>query len=383
MIHLSNTLLLLFLLIDTGHFILAHQPLSTSDRVPSATAYPNTSWAAFSRPANIPDPLPSPFIGSFLSADVQNYQDIESGFCAIGDNYCSFEGNDRIGNFRTKTFNDQCLLWDTACSGNRTLAIEDFFNNTLVLLSQTECFSEFSSGDPPGSRGIRVLPSDCEKFNTPERLSEWQKVKNWMRSPDCVSAQNERKKIGGKVVSDIPAPLIPSEVGVPPSCCGVCEVGAANVDLYYWPEPDVDTSCLDIIGTTVNPVGYGATTTARFDGDTSSPNLTFWACPAENPITLYALGTSDVHSIVTTASLSLIGSLEVKVPCFNPWASSPCIKTDTTPPSSNGSNSSAELHASHGIQPREHSLIIPSSITKENGSPVSTAVLGNFTLLVP
>lgn len=385
MIHLSNTLLLLFLLKDTGHFILAHQPLSTSDRVPSAAAYLNTSTAASSPQANIPDPLPSPFIGSFLSADVQNYQDIESGFCAIGDNYCSFEGNDRIANFRTKTFNDQCLLWDTACSGNRTLAIEHFFNNTLVLLSYSECFSEFSSEDPPGSRGIRVLPSDCEKFNTPERLSEWQKIKNWMRSPDCVSAQNERKKMGGKIILDIPAPLIPPEVGVPPSCCGVCEVGAANVDIYYWPEPDVDTSCLDIIGTTVNPIGYGATTKALHvvDGDTSGPNQTFWACPAENPMTYHDFGITNVQSIVTTASLTNIGSLEVKVPLFNPWASSPCIKTDTTSPSSNGSNSSAELHARYGIQAREHSLVIPSSITKENGSPVSTAVLGNFTLLVP
>ena len=172
MIHLSNTLLLLFLLKDTRHFILAHQPPSTSDRVPSATAYLNTSADADSTQASIPGPLPSPFIGSFLSADVQNYQDIESGFCAIGDNYCSFEGNDRIGNFRTKTFNDQCLLWDTACSGNRTLAIEDFFNNTLVLLSQSECFSEFSSRDPPGPQGIKVLPSNCKKFNIPERLPE-------------------------------------------------------------------------------------------------------------------------------------------------------------------------------------------------------------------
>ena len=50
--------------------------------------------------------------------------------------------------------------------------------------------------------------------------------------------------------------------------------------------------------------------------------------------------------------------------------------------SSNGSNSSVELYARYGIQAREYNLIIPSSITKENGSPISTAVLGNFTLLV-
>ena len=320
MIHLSNSLLLLFLLKDTGHFILAHQSLSTSDRVTSATAYRNTSTAASSTQAKLPDPLPSPFIGSFLSADVQNYRDIEAGFCAIGDDYCSFEGNDRIGNFRTKTFNDQCLLWDTACSGNRTLAIEVFFNNTLVLLGNSECFSEFSSGDPPGNRGIQALPSDCNKYNPPERLSEWQKVKNWMRSPDCVSAQNERKKMGGKIVVDNSAPLIPTEVGIPPSCCGVCEVGAANVDIYYWPEPNVDTLCLDIIGTTVKPIGYGATTAPllSFNGITNGPNVTFWACSAETPVTYHDFGITNVQSIVTTASLSTFGSLEVKIPLLIP-----------------------------------------------------------------
>ena len=118
MIHLSNTLLLLFLLNDSGRFILALQPLSTSNRIPSTTAYLNTSTAAdsphkyqlYTPDPGVPDPMPSPFIGAFLSADMQNYKDIKSGFCALGDNYCSFKGNDRIRNFRTKTFNNQCLL---------------------------------------------------------------------------------------------------------------------------------------------------------------------------------------------------------------------------------------------------------------------------------
>ena len=140
-----------------------------------------------------------------------------------------------------------------------------------------------------------------------------------MRSPDCVLAQNERKKMGGKVVSDIPAPFISPEVGVPPSCCGVGEVRASNVDIYYWPEPDVDTSCLDIIGTTVNPTGYGATTQAlSLLGNTIGPNHTFWACPADNPMTHYAFDVIAVQSIVTTASLIDFGSLEVKISLFDP-----------------------------------------------------------------
>ena len=206
-----------------------------------------------------------------------------------------------------------------------------------------------------------------------------------MRSPDYLSAQDKLKKIGGKVVSDSSDPLSPSEVEITSSYCGNYKVGTSNVDLYYWPEPDVNTSCLDIIGTTVNPISYGATTEAFLNGlyrSTSGPSQTFWACPAENPVTLYLIETSVIHSTVTTASLTNIGSLDVKVSLFNPWSSSPYIKTDITPPSPNSSNSSIELHTRYRIQAREYSLIILSSITKENSSPISTTVLRNFTLLV-
>ena len=51
--------------------------------------------------------------------------------------------------------------------------------------------------------------------------------------------------------------------GANPSCCGVCETNVDNVEIYYWPKPDVNTSCLSIIGDSIRPIDFGATRRAR------------------------------------------------------------------------------------------------------------------------
>ena len=419
MIYLSDTLLLLYLLVHAGHSSLLYQMLSgtvpgLSTKVDLNKTTAASSTQSYSRSQSnysvnssgihpssltkVPNPLPPPFQGDGY-VDLQNYLDIESGFCAINDNYCSFEGNNRTKDLTTKVFNDQCLLWDTSCSGNRALAMDEFFNTTEGLLFDNLCFSQFSSGVPAGDTDISipeepvgssvvdiddVIPSDCKKYNPPERLSEWQDIKSWMRSSGCVLAQKEWTKGGGQGAYNISSE-------VTPSCCGLCNVGAENVDLYYWPEPGVNTSCLSVVGASVNPIAYGATTGVVGDSEAG----TYWACSAKVPATstyTYA-GTNSadaetitsVYPIITTASITTIGSLAVKVSLINPWFSSPCIETDTIPQASNGSNglnSSTELHVRHAVQARGHTLLIPSSITQENGSPVSTVILGNSTLLV-
>lgn len=419
MIHLSNSLLLLYLLVYTSHSSLVNQTLlgtvpglSTRVNLNKTTAISSTQSYTRSQPTysvnnsgihassliSIPNPLPSPFQGDGW-VDLQNYQDIKSGFCAINDNYCSFEGNNRTTDLTTKVLDDQCLLWDTSCSGNRTLAIDEFFNTTQGLLFDNLCFSQFSSGVPSGETDISipeeqvgsslveindVIPSDCKKYNPPERLSEWQDIKSWMRSSGCVSAQNEWIKGGGQGAYNFSSQ-------VTPSCCGFCDVGAENVDLYYWPEPGANTSCLSIVGASVNPIAYGATT--GLVGDSESG--TYWACSAKIPATstyTYAGANSansetitSVYPTITTATITTIGSLAVKVSLINPWSPSPCIETDTFPRVSNGSNGlniSTEIHVRHAVQARGRTLLIPSSITQENGTPVSTVVLGKFTLLV-
>lgn len=41
---------------------------------------------------------------------------------------------------------------------------------------------------------------------------------------------------------------------------GDTNIEAGNVDVYYWPGPNANTSCQSIIGNRVNPPDYGATT---------------------------------------------------------------------------------------------------------------------------
>ena len=410
MIHLSACFSFPLLLTNAGSFVLAHQALLRRVLEPSSTALlnisevPSSTQAYNSAPAaqsvntfgnttgslvSIPTPLPSPF------QDNQNFLDVKSGVCAVDDLYCSFQRNVSNGNSSIEAFKDQCLLWDSSCSGNRTLAIEEFFNNTIEPLIGNQCFSQFDAGVQAGDPGLsipyvvggsglvqldNIIPSDCKDYNPSERISEWQDIKSWMRSPGCVSAQDEWKEAGGKVTPD-------NSTGVKESCCQGCVVGAQNVDIYYWPEPDVDTSCLSIVGNSVNPLTYGATTSA---------NTTYWACSPKAPATsvfpedlayassgrYYASSGSftSVYPIITTAQIETIGSLTVKVSLLNPWSSSPCIENDPAP---QGSNSSVGLHVRHAIQARNHTLLNPSSITKESGSSVSTVVVGNFTLSVP
>ena len=412
MIHLSTSFSFIFLLTNTCYCVLAHQALLRRVLEPSATAFLNISQLESSTRAydnapatqsvdtfgntssslvSIPTPLPSPF------QDSQNFLDVKSGICAIDDLYCSFKSNVSNGNSSNEAFKDQCLLWNTSCSGNRTLAIEEFFNNTIEPLIGNQCFSQFDAGVQAGDPGIsipfvggsgpvqleNIIPSDCKDYNPSERISEWQEIKSWMRSPSCVSAQSEWMEAGGKAT-----PI--NSTGVKESCCEGCVVGAQNVDLYYWPEPDVDTSCLSIVGSSVNPLTYGATT-----GALAGVLQTYWACSAKTPVTsFYAdefLASSgsitSVYTMIPTAQITTVGSLTVKVPLLNPWSSSPCIENDITPQGSNSSNSSVNLHVRHAFQARNQTLLfpssIPSSIIQEYDASVSTVVMGNFTLSVP
>ena len=410
MIHLTASFSFLLLHGNAGYFVLAQQTLSRRFLELSRTAFLNNSASSsslgyasdpatqsvntFGNPssslASIPDPLPSPFQSN------QNYLDVKSGVCAIDDLYCSFKSNVSNGNSSNEAFKDQCMLWDPSCSGNRTLAIDEFFNNTIGPLINNQCFSQFDAGVAAGDPGLsiphvvggsglvqldNIIPSDCKDYNPSERLSEWQDIKSWMRSPSCVSAQNEWIEAGGKASLDVSS-------GMKESCCEGCVVGAQNVDLYYWPEPDVDTSCLSIVGSSVNPLTYGATT-----GILAGVLGTYWACSAKSPATstypeeFYASSGSvtSVYPMIPTAQITTIGSLTVKVPLLNPWSSSPCIENEIAPQGSNNSNStnsSADLHVIHVIQARNHTLLSPSSTTQEFNSSVSTVVMGEFTLSV-
>ena len=105
----------------------------------------------------------------------------ERGACSITDKYCSYNGTAR----NPDGLKDQCLLWDDTCSGNQTLAIDQFFSQTREFLHENVCFT----ADGDGS-----VQSDCTGHNTPARFAEFKRIEDWMRSPQCIASQGVFKK---------------------------------------------------------------------------------------------------------------------------------------------------------------------------------------------
>ena len=159
-------------LTGAGRFFLARQTLrdltfsastnpNTSATVPSESPY-NSSQATSSTSTSghqtptlntVRPPLPYP-LNMEYPFELQNWPDINSGYCAVEDAYCSYEGfNKTTGKASVSAFANQCLLWDTSCVGNKTLAIEEFFNTTEWGLLGNECFVSFDSS----LAGIGVL----------------------------------------------------------------------------------------------------------------------------------------------------------------------------------------------------------------------------------
>ena len=85
-----------------------------------------------------------------------------------------------------------------------------------------------------------------------------------------------------------------------PQSCGVCGVGGPNVDVYYWPQPSANTSCLSIIGPTPSPPLAGATT---------ANGVTYWGYT----------NTDAPHNVIQTMQLTSINGITFKMPLIDPW----------------------------------------------------------------
>lgn len=82
-----------------------------------------------------------------------------------------------------------------------------------------------------------------------------------MRGAQCLSLSGSLYSLT-TTISDACTTLVtttaePTDVGE--TCCGNAIIKAQNVDIYHWPEPGADTSCLSIVGNSVNSLYYGAT----------------------------------------------------------------------------------------------------------------------------
>ena len=117
-----------------------------------------------------------------------------------------------------------------------------------------------------------------------------------MREPQCSKDYESIQPLSSRTFDD---------------CCGTCYIYGPNVDVYYWPEPDADTSCLSIIGSDVVPLDVGA--------QTDEAGVVYWAASTN----LY-----DIYvPTVTTALITTINGVVVKEAIANPWGASPSITT--------------------------------------------------------
>ena len=153
-----------------------------------------------------------------------------------------------------------------------------------------------------------------------------------------------------------------------------CGLTVGGVDIYFWPDPSRDTSCLSIIGNATNPPMQDASTSTFYVGWNNSMETTvYWGCTARDSIA--------GASFITTAVLATTGSLSEKKYLVNPWSSQPCsaeairsISPISQPHEARGANIPAHV--------RRHLLLPPSAITQKDGLSGATVTSGNFTLWV-
>ena len=158
-----------------------------------------------------------------------------------------------------------CPLWNNSCTGDHTEALLTFFNHTIVDLLSDDCFIDGGHG---GGVGGGLFEPSCTSSLVPASSSSIRsRVMSYMRQPACTTA--------GKQAAAMYSYLSNYE-----ACCIPCEVAGSNVDVYYWPSPDADTSCLKTIGDSVRPPLEGATTScppgALYTGTGTSYCNTYW-----------------------------------------------------------------------------------------------------------
>ena len=314
-----------------------------SSQTSSSSATPNSK--TFSQPSTI------------TAAANASSTPAGGGVCLLGDPLCNSSGITAttdgpkipgLGN----GLPDQCILWNSTCTGNKTHALDVFFNTTgSYLLTENACF-------------VEPQPA-CSRYESPAALKEFAEIKSWMRSPQCMSSSALWASRNGEPAMQTAQDL---------SCCNTCYLSGRSVDIYYWPEAGADTSCLSIVGEKVNAIDEGATTSVESG---MVETTTYWGCTAASPV--------SGESIITTAEIRSIGSLTYKAPMVNPWSPPACIGV-TTPSPHLPTTASATVSAQQpqvSFHARAHSLSINASITTNDGLPVSTLVSNGFTFTSP
>ena len=260
----------------------------------------------------------------------RNIGDTDYGFLSrnYGSNYTSWPN--------MTTLNEMKVLWDTSATSNRSRAMIDFFSavgpeDALAASAQdgnqiflNECFMQPDQNPK------------CKQNETQTYQEELQSLKSWMRSPSCTSSKNEYAA-GPHSTASLLAGFI-TTIANEARCCDNCAVSGKNVDLYYWPDPMADVSCLSIVGEYNNSQASDAgATTDPYDGST------YWGClitQVHAPSTRIrhipptgpggpARKTTDfkaytIDFTATTAKLTQVGPVWIKQYLSDPWAPDVC-----------------------------------------------------------
>ena len=201
---------------------------------------------------------------------------------------------------RTSTFDTDpflqydkvCPLWNTDCKGDKKEATSIFRTWYPDIFKHHPCWK--SPYCRCKANGQEVPQASSIAFAD---------VLTFSRSKLCVSLEHA---------------LFPSVGFDSTFCCTGCAfVPGIAVDLYYWPQPDANRSCLSIIGDGVVPDTKDATTQWLTYGHSTVP-LVQWGCTTIANANDTASNAND--SYVTTATLTTAGTLTMKQQLYNPWS---------------------------------------------------------------
>lgn len=135
-----------------------------------------------------------------------------------------------------------------------------------------------------------------------------------------------------------------------------------TVEVFYWPDPNADKSCLSIVEDTAYPLDMGATVGQQSE--------TYWACTLRTPTT--------GESIVTTASLEVYSQTTLKVHMVNPWHPQDCFNVSIPHAVPQIRTVSPKVNKLHQTG---YAIDTQPSITRADNI-IATAVLDGYTLYV-
>lgn len=153
----------------------------------------------------------------------------------------------------------------------------------------------------------------------------------------------------------------------------LCALVVGDVDIYFWPDPSRDMSCLSIVGNATRPLMQGASTSTHTFPNNDTYTTVYWGCTARD--------STSGESYITTAVLATTGTISVKQYLYNPWSSQPC-SAEALPSTSSISQPLEDRGTHASARVRRHALVVSSEITPNGGLLGATATSGNFTLLV-